>query len=105
MLYFFEAGTNTLTLEAVPGEIGEIMGELDDVVFDINSYYRQIRQITGPSPDEYNNYMIDVAIPDILGDFEYNAKLLRQEKKEIERLSGSGGTEAETLEKMNLIWQ
>ena len=103
MLFFFEAGTNTLTLEAVPGEIGEIMGELDDVVFDINSYYRQIRQITGPSPDEYNNYMIDVAIPDILGDFEYNAKLLRQEKKEIERLSGSGGTEAETLEKMAIV--
>ena len=103
MYYFLQAGTNTLTLEAVPGEIGEIMGELDDVVYDINSYYRQIRQITGPSPDEYNNYMIDVAIPSIIGDFEYNAKLLREEKKEIERLSGSGGTEAETLEKMAIV--
>ncbi|WP_295152323.1 extracellular solute-binding protein [uncultured Ruminococcus sp.] len=103
MYYFMEAGKNTITLEAVPGEIGEIMGELDDVVFDINSYYRQIRQITGPSPDEYNNYMIDVAIPDIIGDFQYNAKLLRQEKEEIERLSGSGGTEAETLEKMAIV--
>ena len=103
MYYFFEAGANTITLEAVPGEIGEIMGELDDVVFDINSYYRQIRQITGPSPDEYNNYMIDVAIPTIIDDFKNNAALLREEKEKIEKLSGSGGTEAETLEKMAII--
>ncbi len=103
-LYFYlSAGTHTLALEAVPGEIGEIMGELDEVVYDINSYYRQIRQITGPDPDEYNNYMIDVAIPSIVGDFKDYAKLLRAEKKKIEQLSGSGGTEAETLEKMAIV--
>lgn len=103
-LYFeLSAGAHTITLEAVPGEIGEIMGELDEVVYDINSYYRQIRQITGPSPDEYNNYMIDVAIPTIVGDFTYYAQLLREKKSTIEKLSGSGGTEAETLEKMAIV--
>ena len=103
-LYFYlEAGTNQLSLEAVPGEIGAIMGELDEDVYGINSYYRQIRQITGPDPDEYNNYMIDDAIPEILGDFESYAKHLRDKKAEIEKLSGSGGTEAETLEKMAIV--
>lgn len=103
-LYFYlSAGTHTLALEAVPGEIGEIMGELDETVFDINSYYRQIRQITGPDPDEYNNYMIDVAIPSIIDDFKSYAQTLRDKKAEIEELSGSGGTEAETLEKMAIV--
>lgn len=103
-LYFYlQAGTNTISLEAVPGEIGEIMGDLDELVYNINSYYRQIRQITGPDPDEYNNYMIDTAIPSIVPDFKEYAKTLRDKKAEIEKLSSSGGTEAETLEKMAIV--
>lgn len=103
-LYFYlQAGTNTISLEAVPGEIGEIMGDLDELVYNINSYYRQIRQITGPDPDEYNNYMIDTAIPSIVPDFKEYAKTLRDKKAEIEKLSGSGGTEAETLEKLAIV--
>lgn len=103
-LYFYlQAGTNTISLEAVPGEIGEIMGDLDELVYNINSYYRQIRQITGPDPDEYNNYMIDTAIPSIVPDFKEYARTLRDKKAEIEKLSGSGGTEAETLEKMAIV--
>lgn len=103
-LYFYlQAGTNTISLEAVPGEIGEIMGNLDELVYNINSYYRQIRQITGPDPDEYNNYMIDTAIPSIVPDFKEYAKTLRDKKADIEKLSGSGGTEAETLEKMAIV--
>lgn len=103
-LYFYlQAGTNTISLEAVPGEIGEIMGNLDELVYNINSYYRQIRQFTGPDPDEYNNYMIDTAIPSIVPDFKEYAKTLRDKKAEIEKLSGSGGTEAETLEKMAIV--
>ena len=103
-LYFYlQAGTNTISLEAVPGEIGEVMGDLDELVYNINSYYRQIRQITGPDPDEYNNYMIDTAIPSIVPDFKEYAQTLRDKKAEIEKLSGSGGTEAETLEKMAIV--
>lgn len=103
-LYFYlQAGTNTISLEAAPGEIGEIMGDLDELVYNINSYYRQIRQITGPDPDEYNNYMIDTAIPSIVPDFKEYAQTLRDKKAEIEKLSGSGGTEAETLEKMAIV--
>ena len=103
-LYFYlQAGTNTISLEAVPGEVGEIMGDLDELVYNINSYYRQIRQITGPDPDEYNNYMIDTAIPSIVPDFREYAQTLRDKKAEIEKLSGSGGTEAETLEKMAIV--
>ena len=103
-LYFYlQAGTNTISLEAVPGEIGEIMGNLDELVYNINSYYRQIRQITGPDPDEYNNYMIDTAIPSIVPDFKEYAQTLRDKKAEIEKLSGSGVTEAETLEKMAIV--
>ncbi len=101
--YYLTAGTHSLTLEAVPGEIGQIMGELDDLTYSINSYYRRIRQITGPDPDEYNNYMIDHTIPTIVPDFKEYAQTLRNLKKEIESLSNQGGSEAVTLEKMALV--
>ncbi len=100
--YYLSAGQHTLTLEAVPGEIGSIMGELDNITYDINNYYRRIRQITGPDPDEYNNYMIDHTIPEIIPDFKAFSKQLRALKDEIETLSNQGGSEAVTLEKMAL---
>lgn len=103
-LYFhLDAGKHTIALEAIPGEIGEIMGELDEVVYNVNSYYRQIRQITGPDPDEYNNYMIDKAIPTIMDDFKSYSKRLRELEGTIEKLSGTGGTEAVALNKMAII--
>lgn len=101
--YYLEAGEHELTMEAVPGEIGEVMSNLDDVVYDTTSYYRRVRQITGPDPDEYNNYMIDVVIPSIVPDFKTLAKTLRDTKAYIEGLTGTAGTEAVTLEKMALV--
>ena len=103
LFYHLTAGVHELTLEAVPGEIGQIMGVLDDLTYDINSYYRRIRQITGPNPDLYNNYMIDKTIPSIVPDFLAYAQQLRDLKAEIERLSNQGGSEAVTLEKMALV--
>ncbi|MCD7727612.1 MAG: extracellular solute-binding protein [Ruminococcus sp.] len=101
--YYLEAGTHTITLEAIPGEIGDIMAELDDVVYEITSYYRKIRQITGPDPDEYNDYQIDKVLPDIISDFERLSDELIAKKDEIEALSGVAGSEAVTLEKMAIV--
>lgn len=100
-LYFYlEAGEHSLTLEAVPGEIGDIMRQLDDIVYYLNSYYRQILQITGPSPDEYNTYMIQNQIPSIIPDFKEYSQKLRDLKSEIEVMAGTKGTEAVSLETM-----
>ncbi len=102
MYFYLSAGTHELTLEAVPGEIGQIMSDLDEIVYNVNSYYRAIRQITGPDPDEYNNYMIDEAIPGIIDDFAEYSKQLKEQMATIEKLSGTGGTEAVTLNKLAL---
>lgn len=101
--YYLTAGSHTLTLEAVPGEIGQIIGELDDLTYDISSYYRRIRQITGPNPDQYTNYNINMTIPEIVPDFERFSQTLRDRKNKIESLSNQGGSEAVQLEKMAII--
>ena len=100
-LYFYlEEGDHTITLEAMPGEIGNIMRQLDDIVYYLNSYYRQILQITGPSPDEYNTYMIQNQIDGIIDDFRLYAQQLRELKANVEVLAGTEGTEAVSLETM-----
>ncbi len=100
-IYFYlEAGEHTITLEAVPGEIGEIMRELDDLVYYLNSYYRQILMITGSDPDEYTDYMVYKQIPDLLEDFQTYADELRALKSKIEEIAGTSGTEAVSLETM-----
>ena len=101
ILYFWiDEGDHTLTLEAMPGEIGGIMRQLDDVVYYLNSYYRQILQITSPSPDENNTYMIQNQIDGIIDDFATYAELLRSLKSQVEVLAGTEGTEAVSLETM-----
>ena len=101
--YYLTAGEHELTLEAVPGEIGEIMGEIDEIVYNVNSYYRKIRAYTGPNPDTYTNYDVKGAIPGIIEDFDEYSGMLRDEMKKIEDLAGSGGTEAVTLDKLAIV--
>lgn len=101
--YYLEEGDHTLTLEAVPGEIGEIMDQLDNIVSGINSYYRQMLQITGPQPDDFTDYNLDVAIPTSIPDFEKYSKQLKDLQSQVDKLMGSGGTEAVTLNEMAII--
>lgn len=106
VLYFYlEKGPHTLELEAMPGEIGDIMRQLDDIVYYLNSYYRQILQITGPTPDEYNTYMIQNQIEGIQDDFLTYSQQLRELKAEVEKLAGTSGTEAVSLETMAKLLQ
>lgn len=103
MYFYLEKGTHTITLEAVVSEIGDVMRRLDDVIFDLNTYYRNIIQITGPTPDEFNDYMVDKIIPTLLDDFATIASQLRSEKQFIEDITGTEGSEAIALEKLAII--
>ncbi len=97
---YLEAGKeHTMTLEAVPGSIGAVMQRLDDLVLELNQYYRRILMITGPDPDEFNDYFVEKKIPDLIPAFERIVKALRAEKDGIEKLTKKG-SEAAALETM-----
>lgn len=94
---------HVIELEAVPGVIGESMRRLDDIIFDLNYYYRRILMITGPEPDELNDYNIDVQIPNILEEFQRISDGLMQEKENIESMTKQKGSEATALEATAII--
>lgn len=101
---YLNEGTNTIGLEAIPGDIGEVMQRLDDLIYNLNYYYRRILMITGPSPDEYNDYYLDDQIPELLDVFQSTIDTLYAEKDGIESLT-SQGSEASTLQTMAVILQ
>ena len=98
---FLEAGEHTITMEVVPGDIGEIMRRLDDLVYQLNYYYRRILMITGPSPDEYNDYLVDRQIPELIDVFNNAIETLYREKANIEKLGQ--GSEASSLQSLAVI--
>lgn len=98
---YLTAGKHTITMEAIPGEIGEIMQRLDDIVYELSYYYRRILMITGPEPDEYTDYRVDIAIPGLLDEFQRIIDALYEEKANIEKLGS--GSEASTLETMAVV--
>ena len=94
---------HTVTLEAMPGEIGESMRKLESTVADLNTCYKQILMITGPNPDKYNDYYVEESVPTLLGDFERLSAELKDAQNGIEQLSGTLGSEAAALQRMYVI--
>jgi ABC-type glycerol-3-phosphate transport system substrate-binding protein len=97
---YLSPGKHTITLEAVPGEIGNVMRYLDGAVFDINQYYMDILMITGPNPDRYTDYNIHIEIPGIDEEFQRLRDQLLAQMAEVERIAGTKGTTATALERM-----
>ena len=100
---YLEPGKHELSLEVIPGEIGESMRRLDSIVFTANQYYMQILMITGPSPDKYTDYYVHREIPELLEVFENLSIQLLAEEKNIENLAGNAGTEAAALERLATV--
>ncbi len=101
---YLDAGVNTIALEAIPGDIGAVMQRLDDLIYNLNYYYRRILMITGPSPDEYNDYFLEEQIPELVDVFQNTVDQLYAEKAGIEKITGQG-SEAATLQTMAVILQ
>ncbi len=102
-VYLSAGSDHSVTLEAVPGEIGGSIRRLDDVIDSLNTYYRKILMITGPVPDKYTDYYVHEKIPELVSEFEAISNQLKDIQSEIENLSGSIGSEAAAIERMTVI--
>ena len=94
---------HTLTLENVAGEIGGYLISLDDVIEEVNVYYRKILMITGPNPDKYTDYYVHEKIPELLDKFEQLSDELKFLQAQIESITGNKGSEAAIIERMTVI--
>lgn len=102
-VYLTAGQEHTITLEAMPGEIGDYMRRLESTVADLNTCYQQILMITGPNPDKYSDYYVEESVPTLLSDFQRLSQQLKDAQNGIEQLSGTLGSEAAALQRMYVI--
>lgn len=102
-IYLSGGASHTITMEVIPGEIGDSMRKLDNVVFELNNYYRQILMITGPTPDKYTDYYVHDKIPGLIDELAKLSQDLKDVQNNIESLAGSEGSEAAALERMTVV--
>lgn len=74
---YLDAGENTIALEVVLGSSAKIAEELQTLVLEMNTIYREIIMITGSSPDDYRDYNIEKQIPTLVADLTAANKRLQ----------------------------
>ncbi len=103
-LFYFEAGkTYELGLEAVLGDMADILRRIEDVVTAVNADYRTILMITGSSPDKYRDYSFERLIPDTLDDMAVQAKVLKEVSEQMVKLTGEKGERVVQLNKLEYL--
>lgn len=74
--FYLTKGTHTLTLEASLGDVGVVLGELEDSIYRLNQIYRTVLVYIGASPDKYRDYNIDKVYPEVIEAMALESKRL-----------------------------
>lgn len=64
-LFYLTAGTHSLRMEVVLGEMEQMIEQMQGTLLEVNALYREIIMITGTDPDTYRDYSLETAIPDL----------------------------------------
>ncbi|HBA47435.1 MAG TPA: hypothetical protein DCZ91_06485 [Lachnospiraceae bacterium] len=62
-LFYLTAGTHSLRMEVVLGEMEQLIDQMQATLQEVNALYREIIMITGTDPDAYRDYGLETAIP------------------------------------------
>lgn len=87
-LIYLESGVNEITLEAVPGPVSEVVSELENTVYMMNTLYRKIIMITSVNPDPNRDYMLEKEIPDLTSCFREIKAACEAANESLNQLSG-----------------
>jgi len=94
LLFPLDAGTNTLRLQATLGGMGEMLNVMEESVYRLNSIYRKILVLTGPEPDIYRDYRVDVVYPEVIEAMDLESKILYKLVDDLTRYSGERSAQA-----------
>ena len=89
-----EAGEHTIRLQATLGGMGGMLNVMEESVYRLNSIYRKILVLTGPEPDIYRDYRIDVVYPEVIEAMKLESKILFKLVDDLTRYSGERSAQA-----------
>lgn len=94
LLFPLTKGTHTIRMEVTHGELGAILNTMTESIYRLNEIYRKILVLTGPNPDPYRDYRIDVVYPDEIAAMDYESKVLYKLADDLTRYTGERGPQA-----------
>lgn len=86
--FYLTKGKHTLTLEAALGNIGPVLGELEDSTYRLNQIYRTVLVYIGAAPDKYRDYNIDKVYPEVIEAMELESKRLYKIVDDMVKVTG-----------------
>ncbi len=73
---YLTKGTHNLRMEVTLGELGSIVNDMEDSVYQLNTVYRKILVLTGATPDAHRDYQIDKVYPEVIQAMDMESKRL-----------------------------
>lgn len=99
-LFHLKQGNNTITLECVMGNMGEIISEVETSMYRLNQTYLQVVKITGQEPDKFIDYEIAKKIPEFASVMKEESDRLFSMVNRLVEITGEKGENTSLLEKM-----
>lgn len=102
-MFYFEAGDNYLELHASLGNMAQILRRVEETMTTVNEVYLKILMITGSEPDANRDYGFYRIMPDDIDQLLIQSKELYDVAADIEKMTGTTGSNIATLEKIALL--
>jgi ABC-type glycerol-3-phosphate transport system substrate-binding protein len=93
-LFYLDGGVHFITLTVTQGPVASVMNELEELSYNLASFYRSMVVITGDSPDLNRDYNLFQQIPDFLGKLESYQSKLESIAKQLESVNRTKGAYA-----------
>lgn len=97
MYFYLEKGEHTLSMQAVIGELSEILPYVNVIAGELTEAYRQIIMITGTSPDTLRDYLLDNSIPETIESLKIQNARLQALLAELESTTKSSSAASKTI--------
>lgn len=91
-LIYLDKGTHELCLSATPGPVAEISMILKETVSNLGDLYMSITKITGDTPDNYRDYALFEAIPEMEEQVNDAISQLNKASELLSKLAGNEGS-------------
>ena len=99
--FYLEAGTHTIRMEVVLGDMADIISTVQETVQKLNTIYRSVIYITGVSPDKYRDYQIEASLPNLEGQLIEAKSGLEEAINALEATAGNNSDKLTVLRTMN----
>ena len=104
-LFYFKEGENTVTFETVLGDMTTYVYEIGNLIDELNGAYKQILQLTGPTPDANRDYGFTRLVPEAVQTIVDAADELYRIADELEAVTGELGDQVATLNTIAMLFE